>query len=243
MKEVLLPFVLLCVFFAAWGIYLFVTDTWEECLWWAYRFNREIYSEYTNYGKSIITTLLNPFLTYGTMCRDVIQNLTVNFYYNIRILCEVAINFIFVFYFGQKNIVEGVLLFCFCIWTNSRGFSANPSFHALPYWSVTAFMAAFLMLRICRKNQTRCAIVLLGAGIPITTSLYSVNGYKIMEQKQDISKDVRYYVDLLTEEQEPVYLVNLTGEYSYDDLKRRPAANLIYVHPWFMKVYEKQLVK
>ena len=53
--------------------------------------------------------------------------------------------------------------------------------------------------------------------------------------------EIAYYAKMFTSESDTIYVTNLAAD-EYIKSERMPAARLIHIHPWFMEIYQQDVI-
>lgn len=241
--EIIRTGIIIVVPFALWMMYMWKTDSINEWFYQSYTFNQEVYCKYNNFS-GILKTIINPFLGYGSMIWNAVQNLTTSIYSNIRVLAYVIINILFCVEIGKKEKSYGIIMFAVIVTAGSRsfaGWSLDENMHATPYLAITGFMLAYLLFDVWKNKKITTIVTLLLMIIPIATSLNDVSVYNSNTKNADKSY-TQQYIETLTKKNEKIFLVTFGGYNDYIAYGRMPATRLVHIHPWFMEEFQQDVI-
>lgn len=243
LTEIIRTGIMILIPFAIWIIYMWKTGTISEWFYQSYKFNQEVYSKYNNFS-GILNTIIQPFFGYGYMIWNAVQEMATQVYASIIVLLYAVVNILFCFEMGKKKKIYGILMFVFIMAVGSRSFGSSVSdfkIHGTPYLAVTGFMLAYLLFEVWDRTKVSIVFVAVLALIPIADSMHDVSAY-VAKQKEEKPSYTKQYIDLITEKNEKVYFVNFNGDVDYVEYQRLPAARLVHVHPWFMEIFQQDIV-
>ena len=229
---VAVPFILLL-------IYLLIFGNLKNMYYQAFQFNREVYPKYiqSQYGGSIIDTLTYPFFNYAKVIMNSVKDFGSNIAHNLRLISNCFINIAFVWIIAKKNKWASMVSMAFVILCGSRAFD---DFHSLPYWAVTVMMLCLLVQweKLWNKLLAVFGIITIFVFPYIGTLL----DLKAIPDNSVVAEDeIAYYAKMFTSESDTIYVTNLAAD-EYIKSERMPAARLIHIHPWFMEIYQQDVI-
>ncbi len=243
-------------------IYFLVNDNFKEFYIQAYRFNREIYSNYNvynsypNFGRSII----QPFYTGVLNFICIIPTMILNIFRLDNVFLSL-VKIIVVLYFviteikliKLKKYLETVINMLFVWLCMSR---TSEEFHAFLAWASMLIIVLIntnqlnvklrlekVYLKKCILNLSKSPILLL---LILILSKYIFNYVQFTLIKDKIiTKTCEEVISLTKEGEEIFYDINTTREEAvYFMYKNRKLGNSVpYIFPWFMDWYEEYLVE
>lgn len=233
---------------AIWVVCYVVSGHFSDLILGAFRLNTEYYPAYSGYQANPLAALLNPFVDFVKTLLSTAANFGEHKLLYAKTIVCCGINLLFLTVTWRRAKWKAVVLFCFAIWSGSRGFGSV--FHALPYYAVTLCMLVSLFAD-CRESKTaawrivRIGLVLAAAVllIPYLTTLK--NGKDLFSEirKNDTTNEDSYetYLQLLTEEDEEVLYA--TVDFYLGVNAQRRNADIPLNTPWTYEAYREEILQ
>lgn len=238
--EILLPWILFL-------IYCLCTDSLQDCIYWSYEFNRDIYSKYLGgYGSSISFVLLNSITSYFSNFITSINSILATKFSMVEltkfILYIFSLLYVIQNIVNKKYLIGGVALFVM-IYTGTRGMF---NFHSTPQTMLMCMFSALFLGKIYKNSETNAnklviAFVFLVLFLPY---LFIVIDYPSFKPIKDIKSDISNYIKAVTDKDDSVWEFALATNKIVIDSGRVPVFQFA-ANPWMwdatgMRAIEKQ---
>lgn len=231
----ILPFVLLTGFY-------YITGNIGNFYRQAYRFNREIYSYYSQYGESILGTIFTGVREFIGMFTENILKIDKQPVPAMIFLFLLFINLLFLFRkkkeFGLFPMLILVFFLCESI---TRGYG---DFHSLPYLAVTVMMGMLWAVNVNWKNRSAkqgiLTLLLLFLIYPFVGQIHN-----FIEAKPEKINTSEYYIEQFTEPGDYVFSgYSVPTAHVYLQYKGRiPAVRNQFILPWYMDWFESTVIE
>lgn len=228
-------------------LYCLCTNSLQDCIYWNYAFNRDIYSKYLGgYGTSISSVLLNSITTYFShFVASVNSILTAKF--SMVDLTKFALYILSLLYviqnFLDKKYLLGFVALFLMIYTGTRGMF---SFHSTPQTMLMCMFSALFLGNIYKNTEKNfqkivVAFVFLVLFIPYLTS---INEYPSFKSKNYHESEISSYIKAITNKDDVVWEFALGRNKMIMDSERVPVFQFAAT-PWMwdgtgMQAIEKQ---
>lgn len=208
-----------------------ITGNLSNFMYQAYTLNTEVYSKYSGYTSSVLSTIISAFINYFKFLISDIKTIP-SYYFSIINATIYSLNLIALVINFRKNKLASILLFMFIVVCGNRAFLG---FHGLPFMMVT-FINFSLAIYTIKNKKIFWAIAIL------VTSLFSVKFIR-NAIRVNITTENTYDVAMkLTEDHKYVYFDNM-DTCGYVNTGLIPASRFTTLVPWFQEKYEKDVIK
>lgn len=189
-------------------IYCICTNTLQDCIYWNYAFNRDIYSKYLGgYGTSISSVILDSVTRYfSNFVKSVNSILTAKFSIvelTKFILYILSLSYVIQNIVDRKYLLGGVALFVL-IYTGTRGMF---NFHSNPQTMLMCMFSALFLGSIYKNtvNNVHKLVVVFVFLILLIPYLSTINGYPSFKLKNHDESELSSYIKAITNKDDTVW--------------------------------------
>lgn len=238
--------VIICLPFVVLILYYLLNHNLKNFIYGAYEINRTIYPKYiAGYGSGIGTTILGTIDGYFSTFKNSLTGILTDTLANFRVVLCYVVNVCFIIKTFDKKIAKTITIIVFTLMCGVRGFGCD--FHALPYFAVTCFMAAWLLQSFIKGKEKGNLIYQIGIAfsiiifaIPYGEQFSSILATPsvVSQEPDEVPTNYAYYITRLTDKDEKVLYCTL-------DFAEIVNSNRVIVPvgvstPWTHEAYEKE---
>ena len=239
--------VIICLPFAILLVYYLLNHNFKNFVYGAYEINRTIYPKYiAGYGAGIASTILGTIDSYFSTFKNSLTGILSDTLGNFRILLCYVVNVCYLIRtFQKKKIGKTITIIAFMLMCGVRGFGCD--FHALPYFAVTAFMAAWLLQEFFASKEKKNMIYALALAfsafifvIPYGEQFTSILSAKsvALQKPSEYEMNYSYYITRLTDKEEKVLYCTL--DFAEIANSNRSIVPIGVSTPWTHEAYEEE---
>lgn len=212
----------------------------------AYRFNVEVYPEYTG---GIGNNKLQPFFSgvsgffeaLASTMNNLLGNNT-NVQGNLRLCLLLLLVGVLIKMLINRKILQAVLLFLFVCVNATRG---GLGFHSIPFWYIVlAMIIIYAEISVEKRGQSSMCFVILGSLLVYFSAPYMTEASENIFKEQEPISELQQRVIALTEEGEGILVDTGVCDPIYLYARGRyPVNRNQFFLPWYLDWYEQELIE